>query len=180
VYFKGLLDAIMYQYIYIPSDIDVQNYTKLENDDLQKLMHKDVQSEIKQLITQENLNHINESLQTFINGISGKLIDYKYQLKSDEKIKLSMTDLISKIIEAYFSTSVLKKNVSDNYIPVNQLSSGEKRKALVDLAFAFLNEEEKHEKSIILAIDEPEVSLHISACFEQFEKLKKSANATIR
>jgi hypothetical protein len=87
-----------------------------------------------------------------------------------------MSDLVTKIIETYFSTRVLSKKNGEKFIPVNDLSSGEKRKSLVDLAFAFLNEREKHEKEIILAIDEPEVSLHISACFDQFEKLRKIAD----
>jgi hypothetical protein len=108
--FKGLLEYLLniYSYIYIPSDIDIQNYTKLENDDLQKLMHKDIHAEIKQLIKQENLDLINKALQEFISNISAKLINYKYLIKSEERQNLSMNDLISKIIEAYFSTKILK------------------------------------------------------------------------
>jgi predicted ATP-dependent endonuclease of OLD family len=165
-----------YNYIYIPSDIDVQNYTKLENQDMQKLMHKDIQDEIKNAITQKRLDDINQSLKEFVDSISDKLIDYEYRKPTEGISTIGMPDLVAKIIETYFSTRVLSKKQGDKFIPVNDLSSGEKRKALVDLAFAFLNEKEKHEKEIILAIDEPEVSLHISACFDQFEKLRKIAD----
>jgi len=165
-----------YNYIYIPSDIDVQNYTKLENQDMQKLMHKDIQDEIKNAITQTRLDDINTALKVFVDGISEKLIDYEYRKPTDGTSNIAMSDLVTKIIETYFSIRVLSKRNGDKFIPVNDLSSGEKRKALVDLAFAFLNEKEKHEKEIILAIDEPEVSLHISACFDQFEKLRKIAD----
>jgi len=165
-----------YNYIYIPSDIDVQNYTKLENQDMQKLMHKDIQDEIKNAISQKRLDDINQALKVFVDGITDKLIDYEYRKPTDGASNIDMKDLVTKIIETYFSTRVLSRKKGDKFIPVNDLSSGEKRKALVDLAFAFLNEKEKHEKEIILAIDEPEVSLHISACFDQFEKLRKIAD----
>jgi len=174
----GILELIMglYSYIYIPSDIDVQNYTKLENQDIQKLMHKDIQDEIRNAISDKKLEEINNSLKTFVDGISDRLKDYEYRKPTDGVSNIAMSDMISKIIETYFSIRVLNKKIGDNKIPVNQLSSGEKRRALVDLAYAFLNEKEKHEKKIILGIDEPEVSLHISACFEQFEKLRKIAS----
>jgi len=165
-----------YNYIYIPSDIDVQNYTKLENQDMQKLMHKDIQDEIKNAITQTRLDEINQALKEFVDGITKKIIDYEYRRPTDGTSNITMSDLVTKIIETYFSIRVLSKKNGEKFIPVNDLSSGEKRKALVDLAFAFLNEKEKHEKEIILAIDEPEVSLHISACFDQFEKLRKIAD----
>lgn len=171
---KYILDR--YNYIYIPSDIDVQSYTKLENQDMQKLMHKDIQNEIKSAITQSKLDDINSSLKNFVDGISNELKDYEYRRPTDGTSNIVMSDLVSKIIEAYFSIRVLSKKNKDKFITVAELSSGEKRLALVDLAYAFLNEREKHDKKIILAIDEPEVSLHISACFEQFEKLRKIAN----
>jgi predicted ATP-dependent endonuclease of OLD family len=121
------------------------------------------------------LDQINQSLKDFVDDISMKIKDYEYRKPTDGTSKIVMSDLISKIVEAYFSIRVLSKKANDKYIPVSELSSGEKRMALVDLAFAFLNEKEKHEKKIILGIDEPEVSLHISACYDQFEKLRKMA-----
>ncbi|PFK49021.1 hypothetical protein COJ14_23090 [Bacillus cereus] len=49
--------------------------------------------------------------------------------------------------------------------------------ALIDVATAFLiGNKSKKNKSIILAIDEPENSLHISRAFSQFERLQKLSN----
>jgi hypothetical protein len=61
------------------------------------------------------------------------------------------------------------------------LSSGEKRQALVDVAKAFLlaNAAPTHQQ-IVLAIDEPELSLHVSSCFSQFEKLREIAESKIQ
>ena len=51
------------------------------------------------------------------------------------------------------------------------LSSGEKQKAIIEIAYHFLKSYRKDTQKIILAIDEPESSLHMSACYDQFSKL---------
>jgi len=78
-----------------------------------------------------------------------------------------------KVIEAFFDSKVLTRIDGKENTPVNDLSSGEKRQALIDVARAFLLQAEQDEgQQTILAIDEPELSLHVSSCFEQFEKIK--------
>ena len=67
-------------------------------------------------------------------------------------------------------TSEAKKMLS-KLIPVSELSSGEKIKALIDVAYSFLLKNKDTNSNVILAVDEPEASLHISACYDQFEKL---------
>lgn len=161
----------LYHYIYIPSDVDITSYTQLETQNMQKLMHKDVKKEIQKAISQDKLDAINESLKNFVDTISDKLGDYTYEKPMAGKNNITMPDLVNKIIKAYFSIRVLTKTEPVK-VPVNNLSSGEKRKALIDLAYAFLDGNEEYDRKIILAIDEPEISLHISACYEQFEKLK--------
>ncbi|RTZ53077.1 hypothetical protein EKO25_25330 [Bacillus sp. SAJ1] len=53
-----------------------------------------------------------------------------------------------------------------------ELSSGEQRISLIDIATAFLqNNVKSNKRKIVLAIDEPENSLHISKAFGQFERL---------
>jgi wobble nucleotide-excising tRNase len=42
---------------------------------------------------------------------------------------------------------------------------------LIDLAYSFLKKNSDRTTNLIIAIDEPESSLHISNCYEQFEKL---------
>ena len=54
---------------------------------------------------------------------------------------------------------------------MNQLSSGEKQKGIIELAKHLLNNYRSQTKNIILAIDEPESSLHMSACYDQFNSL---------
>lgn len=171
-FFKGFNEYINshYSYIYIPVETDVQTYTKLETQDMQKLMDKNIQREIEKAITSKTINQINKDLDKFVKEIEEVLEVYHY--KGHFKNNLTMPDLVSKIIEAYFSIKVLNKKVENSKsIPVTELSSGEKRKALIDVAYSFLRKNNDRDSNIILAIDEPEASLHISNCYEQFDKL---------
>jgi predicted ATPase len=171
-FFKGFYEYINshYSYIYIPVETDVQTYTKLETQDMQKLMDKNIQREIEKAITTKTINQINKDLLKFVKEIEEVLEIYHY--KGRFKDNLTMPDLVSKIIEAYFSIKVLNKKFDNSKsIPVSELSSGEKRKALIDVAYSFLKRNNDRDSNIILAIDEPEASLHISNCYEQFDKL---------
>jgi ABC-type Mn2+/Zn2+ transport system ATPase subunit len=176
-YFEGFYEYIIshYSYLYIPVETDVQTYTKLETQDMQKLMDKNIQLEIENAITQKTVNKINKQLDIFVKDIEGILEKYRY--KGKFKNSLTMPDLVSKIIESYFSTKELNKKIvgSSKTIPVKELSSGEKRKALIDLAYSFLKRNTDRTSNLIIAIDEPESSLHVSSCYQQFEKLTEIA-----
>lgn len=172
-YFKGFYDYVIshYSYLYIPVETDVFTYTKLETVGMQKLMDRNIQDEIVKAITPGTLKQINKDLNCFVKDVEDILEEYEY--KGYHKNSLTMPDLVSKIIEAYFSIKVLNKKskIGTKVIPVSELSSGEKRKALIDVAYSFLLKNHNADSNIILAVDEPEASLHISACYDQFEKL---------
>ena len=99
---------------------------------------KNIQTEIEKAITTKTINQINGHLDKFVEDIESVLETYKY--KGRFKNNLTMPDLVSKIIESYFSIKELNKKIpnSTKTIAVNELSSGEKRKALIDLAYSFL------------------------------------------
>lgn len=160
----------LYNYIYLPSDIDVETFTKLENDAMQDLLRKNVKDAIADSITSEMMETINTNLSEYVSEVSSKLENYTYAQKKGADREIKKTDLVNRIIRAYFTNKVLSKK-GNITIPVNQLSSGEKRKALIDVTVTLLENSEQ-DKKVILGIDEPEISLHISACFEQFEKLR--------
>lgn len=163
----------LYSYIYIPAETDVVSFTRLETESMQKLMDKNLQDEIRAAITQDALDEINKKLTSFVSDISSKLSEYEYKQPAKTKASLTKTDLLMKVIETFFSIRVLNKKSTYMRIPVHNLSSGEKRKALIDLAYTFLSNEQEKNKEIILAIDEPETSLNISLCFDQFQKLQE-------
>ncbi|MGK9430984.1 hypothetical protein ACSSTO_14110 [Bacillus atrophaeus] len=107
------------------------------------------------------MENINNSIQ---------LIDkqYNYSPEANSKRNLTVTDIREKVLEAYFSKRPLRYKNRE----VNKLSSGEQRKALIDIAYAFLSNINEMDREIILAIDEPEVSMNVINCFPQFERLE--------
>lgn len=56
-------------------------------------------------------------------------------------------------------------------LDISLLSSGEKQQAILDLYASLIKTVRKSDKELVIGIDEPESSLHVSACFDQFEKL---------
>ncbi|MDO9617928.1 MAG: AAA family ATPase [Pseudomonas sp.] len=163
-----------YTYLYIPVETNVGSFTKLETNNMQILMDKNIQDAVGKTITEKTVTDINSKLDKFITDIEKILPSYTYKAPG-KKNKLTKLDIIQKTIESYFSIKVLHKKINKSDISVENLSSGEKRRALVDLAYSFLMSGEKRDKIIVLAIDEPESSLHIDGCFEQFERLKNIA-----
>jgi predicted ATPase len=180
-----LLDVIreFHTYIYIPIEAIPSEVLRIENREMQELMNKDILNEIDVILNQKNIvdgkrttsviDFLNSSLNKYmdsINDIIGKIDErYAFKVEGIYKKNLTSSDVRKKILEAYFSIRTLKKDRKE----VSELSSGEQRIALIDIATAFLLENTNADKNIIIAIDEPENSLHISKAFGQFERLQK-------
>lgn len=180
-----LLDHIKdtYNYIYLPAEITIPEYSKIESVLLQSLLGENLQQRIGKIIKKEDINEINQHLNDFVDQLSQKL-DGRYHFKRPTQRQNSFTQrhMISKIIESYFSDKVLHyiDNVNRD-TPIYNLSSGEKRKALLDLAIGFLKDNpKKTQQTTILAVDEPELSLHATSCFTQFEKIRNISELGIQ
>ena len=174
----------MYNYLYIPVEESPNELLKLQNTTMQQLLNKNILSEIEKILNKKNngssiVSQINSNLDEFIEEVNNVIakIDKKYSFTSDSsnsnKKNLTARDIREKILEAYFPLRALKANGHK----ISQLSSGEQRKAIIDVAYSILvaNGKEENEKEIIFAIDEPETSMHISNCFKQFTMLEELA-----
>ncbi|MGN8768827.1 ATP-dependent nuclease [Paenibacillus barengoltzii] len=174
-----------YAYVYIPVEQSVDGVLKVEATQMQKLMNKNVLEEIDNALTDKIelngrnksfLSFINEHLNNFMKEINNSIqqidCNYNYGAETFGKKNLTEKDIRDKILEAYFSKRSLKHHNRE----IIHLSSGEQRKALIDIAYAFLSSNKESDKEIILAIDEPEVSMNIGNCFMQFERLEELAN----
>lgn len=184
---NAILEALSYineeiDYIHIPSEIDYETYTKIEGKTIQSLMGTSVDEIIKEFIDEKVIKDINVGLDSFLSKVEDFLEKYEYKKPAKRQTPFNLTHLTSKIIETYFESKVLNLNVSGELTPIYNFSSGEKRKAIIDLARAFLLNANKdcQNRTIILAMDEPEVSLHTSACFEQFEKIDDISNKGVQ
>lgn len=181
----------IYKYLYIPVETSINEFLKLEAKGMQDLMSQSIKDKIE-----ETLNHkystkstskrdrkvsalqiINEDLESFIKEIEDKIqiidSDYNFQKEYRSKTKLTANHLTDVIIESFFSKRKLRKGER----AIKNLSAGERKKTLIDIAYAFLTQDTKRNKEIILAIDEPESSLHISMCYEQFERLEELSSS---
>ena len=174
-YLKDVLS--LYSYIYIPTEVSISEFSRIEKNDIQKLTGTNVYLEIEKIITKTKLNDINRKLADLIdNNIAKELHSYKFETKTTLK-NITMNSLIQKIIEEYFSLRIMIKESNKNEkIYVENLSSGEKRKALIELSKAFLKTQRNNDQYIILSIDEPEASLNTRARFKQFEDLNDIKN----
>lgn len=189
--YKSILDY--YAYVYIPVESSTQDVLKLESQELQELMDKDVLDEIDGILNKRlkiprealgldrgpkevnfsPLKHINDSLDKFIDEANKSIQKlgekYTFSTEKNQKKSLSVQDIRDRILEEYFSIRTLRK---DNKL-IENLSSGEQRIALFDIAYSLLSQGKRTKKNLILAIDEPEASMHMSQCYRQFIRLSE-------
>lgn len=171
--FNPLLNYLRskYEYIYIPKEIDSESFTKLETNEIQKMMGESLNEIIKKSISEKTIHSINAELSNFLDTVEGDLVNYSYRTSGERQTKLRKKSLYDLIIEDFFMIRKLNKKQGGHWIEIGSLSSGEKQRAMIDIAYSFLTSHREHANNLILGIDEPECSLHVSACFEQFEKL---------
>ncbi len=171
--FNKIID--IYRYIYIPRELSAEEFTKLHNKQFEFLMGKSLQQTLNDTISPTTVKKINDSLDLIISELEGDLESYIYKTNSDvRQTKLKRVDINNLIIEAYFNIRSMHLKVDENSsMAITKLSSGEKQKAILDIANSLLrkNYENNNNKYVIFGFDEPESSLHISACFDMFQSL---------
>lgn len=164
---------VLIEYIYIPKEIDPELFTKLETKEIQVLMGETLREKLETIITKETIDAINDSLKDFIDDLSQDLVEYSYRTPTNRRQQnLKKASVHNLVIEAFFGIRKLHKSQgSDGWLPIGYLSSGEKHKAIIDVAHNLLHHHRDSGKNLIIAIDEPESSLHVSACFDQINRI---------
>lgn len=158
-------------YIYIPREIDPELFTKLETNEIQVLMGETLIQILSERVPQKQINDINSSLNDFIDTLAQELEVYSYRTPTDRQQYLRKNDVYNLIIQSFFSTRKLHKKQGENWLEISSLSSGEKQKAIINVAHSLLQKHRDTGSNLIIGIDEPESSLHMSACFDQFDAL---------
>lgn len=161
----------IFEYIYIPREINTETFTQLETNEIQKLMGENLYEELEKLITVANIKEINQKLNSYIENLSNDLIEYTYRTPGQRQQNLKAQQLYNLVIQAFFNIRKLCKKENNDWLEINKLSSGEKQKALLDIAENLLEKRNVNKQNVILAIDEPESSLHMSSCYEVFNQL---------
>lgn len=180
-----------YNYIYIPVETNINDYLRLENNSLQYLIGQDIKTKIDDVFdkqvtidgsSKKIIQIINDNLKEFVSSVEKTIqkIDKDYSFNTDPNVKQKVTskDLRGKVIEEYFKNRSLKNKDTK----INSMSSGQRKKALIDIIYSLVTENSNinDESNIILGIDEPEASLDVTNCFEQFEKIEKISQQNIQ
>ena len=160
-----------YRYIYLPAEADSLTFSRMESMYIRRLLDEDIKKKIQESISKNSIDEINKKLKEFIDQINQTLDQYIY--KGKRKDQLTANDLIERIFSAYFGIKVLHKKNGGKETTIKDLSSGEKRQALIDLSYALISRSKLKEYQVILAIDEPDASMHVAACHDQFEKIAR-------
>lgn len=171
--FKPLLEELKgsVEYIHIPKEIDPELFTRLETNEIQVLMGETLHEILEKRVTSAQIRGINTSLNAFITSLASELDGYSYRTPTDRQQNLRKNDVYNLIIEAFFNIRKLHKQEGSHWLEIGELSSGEKQKAIIDVAHKLLLHHRSSGNNLIIAIDEPESSLHMSACFDQFDAL---------
>lgn len=177
-----------YKYIYIPVQTSSSDVLRIESKEIQNLMNSNILDDIDEILNEKKfqsekrrnnisvIDYLNDSLNLYMDEVNQIIqkIDNNYEFKVEGSYKKNLTsnDVRRKILEAYFSIRTLKKDKKE----IQELSSGEQRIAIIDIATSFLTNNLDNTEQVIFGIDEPENSLHISKSFNQFERLNKLAS----
>lgn len=169
---EKIFDA--YRYIYIPVEITTKEVLDIQSLEFQGLMDKNLITEIEGILKAPRsgtsiVEEINSKLDIFLKEINEILSEdsYTYSTPVIGQKKIHAADIVFSIIESYFSNRTLQKDKK----PISALSSGEQRRALIDVAHAFITSSSARQKKLIIAIDEPEASLVNKASYEQFRRI---------
>ncbi|WP_404463489.1 ATP-binding protein [Vreelandella aquamarina] len=170
----------LYSYVYIPVEEKVGDVLSHQAKELQSLMDKSIFDEIKKLLDSKEfdvleskkkksiVDLVNHKLDSYMDKVNHDLPEgYKFEPKGTNKKTVKSTDIVKVVLEVYFNVRPLTKG--DKHI--SNLSSGEQRMALIDVATTLLATENEKNAEVVLAIDEPESSLEASNQFEQFSRL---------
>lgn len=172
-YIKGIYKVLRdkYEYIYVSKDIQPERFVRFETEEIQTLLGEDLQSVVSKSLSKKAIDTLSRALKDYVETLSNALDDYKFKTPSSRQPNLKPAGIYKLIIKEFFSLRELHKTVDGSDLPMSQLSSGEKQQAILSLIHSIIMKYRVKDSELIIAVDEPESSLHISACYEQFEKL---------
>lgn len=168
----------LYRYIYFPVNVDAAEMLAIQSNSLQGLMDRDILERMNEMLDgPENsiVSDINKKLNEFLQEINKNLNKdgYVFSTPTIGKKNVTAEDITDAIVNCYFNLRVLQKEKT----PVMNLSSGEQRRALLDVATAFITNGTNRKRKLIFGVDEPEASLSVSACLDQFRKIARIAES---
>lgn len=166
-----------YKLLYLGAEVNIDENVRINSEISEIILGSSIVSEVKKKIQESDSK---TRLLDNLNDILEKLIDQKFTAKLKEidkrysygSSKGSLANITTQILarvstEAYLYSRKLKFDGKS----IENLSSGQRRTALLDYIKSLAESRSITSENLILAIDEPEISLDASRKMAQFEKL---------
>lgn len=179
-----ILDSL--SYIYIDADVDIDEALGVNSQILNLIKGTGIVGEIEQQLKNITvgrgtlIDHINTIIvnyfdETVIQNLQKIDVGYNYKnLTTGAPSKLSEKQLAELSTQAIFYNRQLTKKYRGKDISLSDMSSGQRRSALLDFLLVVVESLDSEKKAkIILGLDEPEISVGASARIQQFEKLER-------
>ena len=163
----GMLLADTYIYVYVPQNFATDNLVFFETEQLQRLLDVNLY-QIMDILNNDIVLKYRSKYKENITLLSKQLQEYRI-IDSSNDDDFNVWDLFNYISHKVFPQYRLEKKTKTGNIPLSRTSSGEKQQAILDIIYLIVKEQIKDR--LIIAIDEPETSFHLSERFEQFNKL---------
>lgn len=175
-----------FQYVYINSEVDIDEEAKINSKIYELIIGSSIVKEVEKKFLEvdrsnklvENLNSILATLvdDKFTNNLNKIDTNYTYGGSRGSRSKLTNNVLAHKSTEIFLASRKLQYKGKQ----LNNLSSGQRRSALMDFIMATLDDSTiKRDNNLIIAFDEPEISLDASKRLSQFEKLSSISEKRI-
>ena len=167
----------LFQFIYIPKDVEAERLVQFEAEEIQALLGENLEKIIEDAIPKELILTISSKLKDFIDALSNAIDGYSFRVPGSKQSNIHAGKIYSLIARSFFSIRELhKENRDGRDLALKSLSSGEKQQALITLISSIITKYREDEtRHVILALDEPESSLDIGACYDQFEVLYQTS-----
>ena len=174
-------------YVYVDAEVNIDGAVGVNSQLLQFIKGTgfvgDVEKRLKNA-KDENGNTLSSQINTLVLNYFDETVvkklqqfdsSYSYKnITTGASANLSEKQLAELVVQVMFKNRELTKQYAGRHIGLSEMSSGQRRAALLDYLLVVISSLDSIQKTkIILGIDEPEISVGASARIQQFEKLAK-------
>lgn len=163
-----------YRYVYISAEVDIDDQARVSSEIHELLMGSSLVSDVAHALKGQSalINDVNKVLSDFVDaqvGASLSAINPEYGYTGDRGALSQLT--AKKLAEAAVESFLTSRKLKLKNRPLESLSSGQRRAAMLDFVMAILSSQQGLERRLILAVDEPEISMDMARRLRQFHKL---------
>lgn len=132
-----------YRYLYIPRELNVSSFESLSSDNIYYLLEDSLSGYIERIIPRSDFSKITKMLRGLLSSVNSVIGDYQFKGRnSTERESLIKKDIFYGLfVKEFFANKILHYTPSGSTksLSIENMSSGERQKALVDIIFNLLS-----------------------------------------